>query len=166
MHSFISSCPELVTDDVIRRLLPPLECALTLTGQYVTFYAQSRHSPKLIFFSRFCKLNANSANLKIVISDGYCFSIPSILKSYGAHLKPSTAMVRLRLYDVLSLLPPQTYEGTNFPHRYATLQNFGTFERSIRKIPGFSNEENYNFRPKETNLKYRKILFLRHRKLY
>ena len=38
MHSFISSCPELVTDDVIRRLLPPLECALTLTGQYVTCF--------------------------------------------------------------------------------------------------------------------------------
>ena len=58
--------------------------------------------------------------LKFVTCGEYCFSIPSILKSYGAHLKPSAAMVRLRLYDVLSLLPPQTYEGMNFPHRHAT----------------------------------------------
>ena len=31
---------------------------------------------------------------------------------YGAHLKASAAMVRLRLYAVLALLPPNTYEGT------------------------------------------------------
>jgi len=31
---------------------------------------------------------------------------------YGAHLKASAAMVRLRLYDILALLPPKTYEGT------------------------------------------------------
>jgi hypothetical protein len=31
---------------------------------------------------------------------------------YGTHLKASAAMVRLRLYDVLSMLPPQSYEGT------------------------------------------------------
>ena len=33
MHSFILNCPELVTEDVTRRLLPPLECALTMTAQ-------------------------------------------------------------------------------------------------------------------------------------
>ena len=38
-------------------------------------------------------------------------SIPSIVKVYGAHLKASAAMVRLRLYDVLALLPPETFEG-------------------------------------------------------
>ena len=31
---------------------------------------------------------------------------------FGAHLKAPAAMVRLRLYDVLSLLPPATYEGS------------------------------------------------------
>ena len=42
----------------------------------------------------------------------FCYySIPSILKAYGAMLKASAAMVRLRLYDVLSLLPAETYEG-------------------------------------------------------
>lgn len=39
-------------------------------------------------------------------------SIPSIVKMYGPHLKASAAMVRLRLYDVLSLLPPNTYEAS------------------------------------------------------
>ena len=33
MHSFVLHCPELVTEDVTRRLLPPLECALTMTAQ-------------------------------------------------------------------------------------------------------------------------------------
>lgn len=39
------------------------------------------------------------------------FSIPAITKVHGAHLKASAAMVRLRLYDILALLPPKTYEG-------------------------------------------------------
>ena len=30
---------------------------------------------------------------------------------YGAHLKASAAMVRLRLYDVLALLPTQSFES-------------------------------------------------------
>lgn len=30
---------------------------------------------------------------------------------YGTHLKASSAMVRLRLYDVLSMLPPHSYES-------------------------------------------------------
>jgi len=37
--------------------------------------------------------------------------MPAVVKMFGAHLKASAAMVRLRLYDVLSLLPPKTYEG-------------------------------------------------------
>ena len=49
---------------------------------------------------------------ELIMPDHY--SIPSILKSHGAHLKPSAAMVRLRLYDVLTLLPPQTYEGRTY----------------------------------------------------
>ena len=40
-----------------------------------------------------------------------CCSIPSVIKAHGAHLKASAAMVRLRLYDILALLPPKTYEG-------------------------------------------------------
>lgn len=38
--------------------------------------------------------------------------IPSVIKAHGAHLKASAAMVRLRLYDILALLPPKTYEGS------------------------------------------------------
>ena len=30
---------------------------------------------------------------------------------YGTHLKASAAMVRLRLYDVLALLPTQSFES-------------------------------------------------------
>ena len=38
-------------------------------------------------------------------------SLPWVIKQYGTHLKASAAMVRLRLYDVLALLPPESYEG-------------------------------------------------------
>jgi len=37
--------------------------------------------------------------------------VTTIVKTYGAHLKASAATVRLRLYNVLALLPPETYEG-------------------------------------------------------
>uniref|UniRef100_A0A3Q1EX44 HEAT repeat-containing protein 5B n=1 Tax=Acanthochromis polyacanthus TaxID=80966 RepID=A0A3Q1EX44_9TELE len=62
MRSFVAHCPELLTEDVIRRLMTPIECL-------------------------FCHV-------------------------HGAHLKASAAMVRLRLYDILALLPPKTYEGS------------------------------------------------------
>lgn len=42
-------------------------------------------------------------------------SVPAIIKVHGAHLKASAAMVRLRLYDILALLPPKTYEGNTRP---------------------------------------------------
>lgn len=42
----------------------------------------------------------------------FILSVPSVIKVHGTHLKASAAMVRLRLYDILALLPPKTYEGT------------------------------------------------------
>uniref|UniRef100_A0A674CFH7 HEAT repeat-containing protein 5A n=1 Tax=Salmo trutta TaxID=8032 RepID=A0A674CFH7_SALTR len=69
MRSFVAHCPELLTEDVIRRLMTPIECAMTMI-------------------------------------------VPSVIKVHGTHLKASAAMVRLRLYDILALLPPKTYEGS------------------------------------------------------
>ncbi|XP_063239681.1 LOW QUALITY PROTEIN: HEAT repeat-containing protein 5B [Bacillus rossius redtenbacheri] len=71
MHSFLQNCPELVTDDIIRRLLTPVEAALAMLT-----------------------------------------NISTVLKTYGQHLKAPAAMVRLRLYETLSLLPPQSFEGS------------------------------------------------------
>ncbi|KAM6956751.1 LOW QUALITY PROTEIN: HEAT repeat-containing protein 5B [Aplochiton taeniatus] len=71
MRSFVAHCPELLTEDVIRRLMTPMECAMTLMSH-----------------------------------------VPAVIKAHGAHLKASAAMVRLRLYDILALLPPKTYEGS------------------------------------------------------
>ena len=50
-------------------------------------------------------------NVKVVVLFVVIYSIPGVIKQYGSHLKASAAMVRLRLYDVLSLLPPETFEG-------------------------------------------------------
>ncbi|XP_015671481.1 HEAT repeat-containing protein 5B [Protobothrops mucrosquamatus] len=74
MRSFVAHCPELLTEDVIRKLMTPIECAMTMMSH-----------------------------------------IPSVIKAHGAHLKASAAMVRLRLYDILALLPPKTYEGSFNP---------------------------------------------------
>ncbi|XP_034252934.1 HEAT repeat-containing protein 5B isoform X2 [Thrips palmi] len=71
MHSFVQNCPELVTDDIIRRLLTPIESALAMLT-----------------------------------------NISNVLKTYGQHLKAPSAMVRLRLYETLALLPPQAFEGS------------------------------------------------------
>lgn len=71
MRSFVAHCPELLTEDAIRKLMTPIECAMTMMSH-----------------------------------------IPSVIKAHGAHLKASAAMVRLRLYDILALLPPKTYEGS------------------------------------------------------
>ncbi|XP_035216852.1 HEAT repeat-containing protein 5B-like isoform X2 [Stegodyphus dumicola] len=71
MASFLLHCKDLVTDEVIRRLLSPIESALIM-----------------------------------LVNVGHVF------KSYGQHLKACAAMVRMRLYEVLALLPPRSYEGT------------------------------------------------------
>ncbi|XP_049284271.1 HEAT repeat-containing protein 5B isoform X3 [Anopheles funestus] len=71
MHSFLLHCPELVTDDITRRLLTPIESALAML-----------------------------------------INITSVLKNYGQHLKAPTAMVRLRLYETLSLLPANALESS------------------------------------------------------
>ncbi|PFX25411.1 HEAT repeat-containing protein 5B [Stylophora pistillata] len=39
-------------------------------------------------------------------------SLPQIIKQHGNHLKASAAIVRLRMYSVLTLLPPKSYEGS------------------------------------------------------
>ncbi|XP_043232384.1 HEAT repeat-containing protein 5B-like isoform X2 [Amphibalanus amphitrite] len=72
MQSLLQHCPELVTEDQVRRLLVPLEAAITMLN-----------------------------------------SLSTVVKSYGQHLKAAMAMVRLRLYETLSLLPAAALEGTH-----------------------------------------------------
>ena len=72
IHSFVTSCPDLVTEDITRRLGVPLEAALSL----LTLLASS-NSP---------------------------------IKAYSGQLKAPTATVRLRLLEVISVLPASTLE--------------------------------------------------------
>ena len=74
IHSFVTSCPDLVTEDITRRLGVPLEAALTL----LTVLGSS-NSP---------------------------------IKSYAGQLKAPTATVRLRLLEVISVLPASTLENS------------------------------------------------------
>ncbi|CAH1726558.1 unnamed protein product [Aphis gossypii] len=74
IYSFLFNCNELVTEDIIRRLLIPIESALAML------------------------INMNS-----------------VVKSCGQHLKAPIALVRLRLYETLSLIPAQDFEAS-FTH--------------------------------------------------
>ncbi|XP_077909664.1 HEAT repeat-containing protein 5A isoform X4 [Halichoerus grypus] len=70
IKSFVSHCGDLLTEEVIQRLLPPLPCAVNLLTQ-----------------------------------------LSSVLKTYGSTLKTPSVVYRQRLYELLILLPPETYEG-------------------------------------------------------
>ncbi|XP_076797998.1 HEAT repeat-containing protein 5A isoform X1 [Arvicanthis niloticus] len=70
IKSFISHCGDLLSEEVIQRLLPPLPCAVDLLTQ-----------------------------------------LSSILKTYGSSLKTPSVVYRQRLYELLILLPPETYKG-------------------------------------------------------
>ncbi|XP_017967368.1 HEAT repeat-containing protein 5B isoform X1 [Drosophila navojoa] len=71
MHSFLLNCPDLVSEDITRRLLTPIESALAMLVNLAT-----------------------------------------VLKSYGTQLKAPAAMVRLRLFEALTLLPPTALEAS------------------------------------------------------
>ncbi|XP_034114353.2 HEAT repeat-containing protein 5B isoform X3 [Drosophila albomicans] len=71
MHSFLLNCPDLVSEDITRRLLTPIESALAMLVNLAT-----------------------------------------VLKSYGTQLKAPAAMVRLRLFETLTLLPPTALEAS------------------------------------------------------
>ncbi|KAM8782703.1 HEAT repeat-containing protein 5A isoform 3-T3 [Rhynchonycteris naso] len=70
IKSFVSHCGDLLTEEVIQHLLPPLSCAVDLLTQ-----------------------------------------LSSILKTYGSPLKTPSVVYRQRLYELLVLLPPETYKG-------------------------------------------------------
>jgi hypothetical protein len=70
MASFLAHCNKLATDEVKRRLLTPIESALTMLA-----------------------------------------ALGTVFKGYGPSVKASCAMVRLRLYETLLLLPPQSYDN-------------------------------------------------------
>ncbi|KAI4902189.1 hypothetical protein NFI96_029558 [Prochilodus magdalenae] len=69
MKNLVVHCRDLLSDDVICRVLPLLSCAVALLTQ-----------------------------------------LPSLLKSYGNQLKNVVTVFRLRVYEILALLPPKSYE--------------------------------------------------------
>uniref|UniRef100_H2Y0W9 HEAT repeat-containing protein 5B n=1 Tax=Ciona intestinalis TaxID=7719 RepID=H2Y0W9_CIOIN len=70
MRSFVAHCGDILTEELTRKLMVPLESALAMMA-----------------------------------------ILPQIISLYGPHLKAGAAMVRLRLYDILALLSPTSYEG-------------------------------------------------------
>ena len=71
MVSLLSHCPSIVTEDVTRRILPPIESAISMLQ-----------------------------------------SLSQSLKSYGPAVKAAAATTRLRIFEVLLLLPSNLYESS------------------------------------------------------
>ncbi|XP_060939458.1 HEAT repeat-containing protein 5A [Limanda limanda] len=69
MRNLLLHCRELVTDDIMSRLLTPLACAVTLL-------------PKM----------------------------PALLRSHSSSVRSCSLVYRLRVYELLALLPPHTYQ--------------------------------------------------------
>ncbi|KAG5327693.1 HTR5B protein, partial [Pseudoatta argentina] len=92
MYSFLLHCPELLNDDITRRLLTPIESALAMLT-----------------------------------------NLSPVLKNYGQQLKAPAAMVRLRLYETLLLLPPQMFEGS-----YTHLLRMLVSEFTLTDNPGIT----------------------------
>ncbi|XP_062863467.1 HEAT repeat-containing protein 5A [Trichomycterus rosablanca] len=69
MKNLVVHCKDLLTDDVISRLLPLLNCAVALLTQ-----------------------------------------LPSLVKSCGNQIKNVVTLFRLRVYEILALMPPKTIE--------------------------------------------------------
>ncbi|XP_035850336.1 HEAT repeat-containing protein 5A isoform X2 [Sander lucioperca] len=69
MKNLLLHCRELVTDDIISRLLTPLACAVALLTK-----------------------------------------LPALLRSYSSSVRSASVVYRLRVYELLSLLPPHTYQ--------------------------------------------------------
>ncbi|XP_069008944.1 HEAT repeat-containing protein 5A isoform X2 [Embiotoca jacksoni] len=68
MKNLLLHCRELVTDDIISRLLTPLACAVALLTK-----------------------------------------LPALIRSYGSSVRCWSLVYRLRVYELLALLPPHTY---------------------------------------------------------
>lgn len=69
MKNLLLHCRELVSDDIMSRLLTPLSCAVALLTK-----------------------------------------LPALLRSYGSSVRSWSLIYRLRVYELLALLPPHTYQ--------------------------------------------------------
>ncbi|XP_041668819.1 HEAT repeat-containing protein 5A isoform X4 [Cheilinus undulatus] len=90
MKNLLLHCRELVTDDVISRLLTPLACAVALLTK-----------------------------------------LPALFRSYGSSVRSMSVVYRLRVYELLSLLPPHTYQ-----------ESFGLVMNQL--VTDLSGQENLN----------------------
>ncbi|XP_067939352.1 HEAT repeat-containing protein 5B-like isoform X2 [Watersipora subatra] len=79
----------------------------------------------ILSFVRRCPELLTSETTKRILIPVECAFIllqkmPSIVKEHGTHLKASAAMLRLRLYDILCGLPPESYVGA-YKHLFREL---------------------------------------------
>ncbi|GAB1297424.1 HEAT repeat-containing protein 5A [Apodemus speciosus] len=121
VKSFISHCGDLLTEEVIQHLLPPLPRAVDLLTQKLQnilgyiIEILSQESMQMGQRDRLVHLEPQFLMPKILSASistrNVHGELSSILKTYGSSLKTPSIVYRQRLYDLLILLPPETYKG-------------------------------------------------------
>lgn len=108
-------CPQLVTDDVISRLFTPLACAVSLLAKLVSDWFPADASKSSFTNETRENPNPTCVCVCVCLSLSHSSRLPALLRSHGSSLQSVCLVYRLRVYELLALLPPLTYQGTNTP---------------------------------------------------
>ncbi|XP_074145667.1 HEAT repeat-containing protein 5A isoform X2 [Sminthopsis crassicaudata] len=103
IKSFVSHCDDLLTDEVIQRLLPPLPCAVDLLTQLSSIqkaYGSPLKTPSVIYKQRLYEL------LALLPPEIYAGSLCAIFKELAADLTSSDTQMAASTF----LLPPLCHQ--------------------------------------------------------
>ncbi|KAM9064661.1 HEAT repeat-containing protein 5A isoform X2 [Sarcophilus harrisii] len=103
IKSFVSHCNDLLTDEVIQRLLPPLPCAVNLLTQLSSIqktYGSPLKTPSVVYKQRLYEL------LALLPPEIYAGSLCAILKELAADLTSSDTQMAASTF----LLPPLCHQ--------------------------------------------------------
>ncbi|XP_043844188.1 HEAT repeat-containing protein 5A [Dromiciops gliroides] len=104
IKSFVSHCDDLLTDEVIQRLLPPLPCAIDLLTQLSSIqkaYGNPLKTPSMIYKQRLYEL------LALLPPEMYAGSLSAILKELAVDLTASDTQMAASTF----LLPPLCHQN-------------------------------------------------------
>ncbi len=129
MKSLVVHCKDLLTDDVISRLLPLLSCAVALLNQWVDLDCLKGSYFKHCRMQMQCQQDVDRQIFITFWFPSPLFRLPSIIKSYGNQIKNAATVFRLRVYEILTLLQPKTYEGKKLDWTISCANDFCGYQK-------------------------------------
>uniref|UniRef100_A0A452QZ09 HEAT repeat containing 5A n=1 Tax=Ursus americanus TaxID=9643 RepID=A0A452QZ09_URSAM len=100
IKSFVSRCGDLLTEEVIQRLLPPLPCAVDLLSSVLKTYGSTLKTSSVVYRQRLYEL------LNLLPPEIYEGNLSAILKELAADLTASEIQVAASTF----LLPPLCHQ--------------------------------------------------------